>query len=238
MEPQASDAATIVGTTDVIEADLRHAQSRLPGAKNLTIWLTAMVVFLLVYLGLRPEGIDRHVVLTMGLPMVFVVVLTVYLQVVGRRAWLKQALTNVGGPTTFRFDDYGFSSESQLRQHRLAWASLSRAVQTPEAFLVYTTPLTVLIIPKRAFSDVQAATVGRWLVERIIVKPSPPTGGLRVRGTLLLWVVLIVTFLSIWHFLSVDDARPQRKHGRREIASKSAAQADDGGEASDVDSSP
>jgi hypothetical protein len=143
----------------------------------------------------------------------------------------------MGGPTTFCFDDYGFSSESKLRQHRLAWASLSRARETPEAFLVYTTPLTVLIVPKRAFSESDVATLRRWLPERITAKPLPPTGGLRGRGTLLLWVVLVVTFLSIWHFLA-NDGPPHGERAKRRNTAASAVVTGLGGEASDVDSSP
>ena len=234
---EANDSAAIVGEADVTDADLRHALSQMPGARRLWVWLALMAVFTLVYIGLRPEGFDRDALLTMLLPMAFAVVAASYFQVAGRRAWVKQALTNVGGPTTFRFDDYGFSSESKLRQHRLAWASLSRARETPAAFLVYTTPRTILIVPKRAFPEAHVARLGRWLSERITAKPLPPTGGLGGRGVLLLWVVLIVTFLSIWHFLS-DDGPPHRQRAKRQNTAASARSSSLGGEPSDVDSSP
>jgi len=60
---------------------------------------------------------------------------------------------------------------------------------------------------------------------------------LRGRGVLLLWVVLIVTFLSIWHFLS-DDGPPHRQRAKRHHPAASAPSSSLGGEASDVDSSP
>jgi len=234
---EANDSAAIVGEADVTDADLRHALSQMPGSRRLWVWLTLLAVFALLYIGLRPEGFDRDALLTMVLPMAFAAVGVAYFQVAGGRAWVKQALTNVGGPTTFRFDAYGFSSESKLRQHRLAWAGLNSARETPAAFLVYTTPRTILIVPKRAFSEAQVATLGRWLQERITAKPLQPTGGLGGRGVLLLWVVLIVTFLSIWHFLS-DDGPPHRQRAKRQNTAASARSSSLGGEPSDVDSSP
>ena len=224
----------IVGEVDVNESDLRHAQSELPGAKRIWLWLTLLVGFSVVYLGLRPEPFDSHVFLSMVLPTLFVLALTAYFQIAGRKAWIKQALTNIGGQTTFRFDDYGFSSESKLRQHRLAWGSLSRAVVTPSTFLVYTSPVTVLIVPKRAFTDAQVITLSNWLRQRITAKPPAATGVLRGRGTLLMWVVLLVTFLSIWHFLSLDGPRSSRR-GTREIAAEPEAELDHGGAASDAE---
>ena len=67
---QMSDSAAIVGEADVTEADLRHALSQMPGSRRLWVWLALMVVFTLVYIGLRPDAFDRHALLTMVLPMV------------------------------------------------------------------------------------------------------------------------------------------------------------------------
>jgi hypothetical protein len=150
----------------------------------------------------------------------FSVLVSTLFQRATRRAWTKQAFANVGGQTTFRFDDYGFTWESSLRQHRLAWASLARALETPTAFLVYPSPQTVLIVPKRAFTDADVAVLSRLLRERITLKPAPKAGLFANRAwrTVLLWVVLVVTFLAIWQFLDERAPSEHRRHQRENAA--------------------
>lgn len=231
-----SGSAAIVGQTEVGEADLRQAHARLPGNQRTWLLPVLMVAFTLLYLVLTPSAFTTHAFLTFVLPVAFVAIFLTYARVAGKRIWVKQALANVGGSTTFRFDDFGFSSESKLRQHRLAWGALARAVETPEAFLIYTTPQTVLIVPKRAFSDAHVAVLRSLFPERI--KPQPvATGRISGRFTLLVWVVLVVTFLSIWHFLSIDDA-PSRRKRHSESAASRAATAAQGGETRDVGDDP
>jgi len=243
MVDEASDKDAIVGQADLTEADLAQASAQLPGAKRPWLVPAIMAGAALLFFSLSPSQISSETTLTMLLPMAFVVLLAIFFQRLARRAWVKQAFANIGGPTTFRFDDYGFSSESSLRQHRLAWASLARSIDTPQAFLVYTTPRTVLIVPKRAFVEADVVSLRSMLAER--VAPTPlPSGGLlggSANRTLLLWVVLVVTFLAIWQFL--DSGAPPKRHagGRRHrahAASVSAATEADAGETKDVDSSP
>lgn len=234
---ETSDSAAIVGQTDVGEADLSQALARLPGNQRPWLMPVLMVAFMLLYLVLTPSELTTHTILVFALPVGFAAVGIMYFKVAGKRAWIKQALANVGGPTSYRFDDFGFSSESQLRQHRLAWATLTRTVETPEAFLIYTTPQTLLIIPKRAFADADVAALGSLLLARVKQQPIV-TGRVSGRFTLLLWVVLVVTFLSIWHFLSIDDAPTRRQRHPHQNTADAAEISAEGGEASDVDSSP
>lgn len=231
---ETSGSVAIVGQTDVGEADLKQAQARLPG--NRRPWLTPvlMVAFMLLYVALTPSAITTHTLLVFVLPVSFAAIGITYFQIAGKRAWVKQALANVGGPTTYRFDDFGFSSESKLRQHRLAWAALARTVETPEAFLIYTTPQTLLIIPKRAFSDADVMALRSLLPERVKQQPLA-TGRISGRFTLLVWVVVLVMFLSIWHFLSIDDAPSRRPRHTHPSAANAAEMTGEGGEASDVD---
>jgi YcxB-like protein len=235
----ASEARAIVGEADVSEGDLAEALTQLPGAKHPWLAPTLVAAALLLFLGLSPSPFASEATLTVLLPAAFVIIVSTFFQRGVRRAWVKQAFANIGGQTTFRFDDYGFTSESSLRQHRLAWASLARALETPKAFLVYTTPRTVLIVPKRAFSDADVPTLSRLLLERITPTPPPKTGLFKASAnrTLLLWVVLVAAFLGIWRFL--DEGAPPRRHERskRENAVNSGPPSS-GGEASDVDSSP
>lgn len=237
---ETSDSGAIVGETEVGAADLAQALQRMQGKSRPWLVPVLMVAAMLAFVTLSPSRITSETWLSFVLPVSVVAILLTYFQVAGRRAWVKQALANVGGPTTYRFDEFGFSSESQLRQHRLAWAALARTVDTPESFLIYTTPQTVLIVPKRAFAAADIVTLGQWLPQRVKQQPVAKgglTGGVSGRGTLLMWVVLLVTFLSIWHFLSIDSA-PSRRQNRPHQGATSTSEMSGGGEASDVDSSP
>lgn len=213
------------------EADLVQVVTQLRGSKRpwLVLVMLAAAVLPLVILN---WGNWRGLTLTVLLPMAFVIVMTLYFQRGVGRAWAKQALTNIGGPTSFRFDDYGFTAESTLRQHRLAWAGLARSLETQHAFLVYTTPATVLIVPKRAFADDDVLRLSAWLRERITPVPVQKVGvfgTVSARRTLVLWVVVLVTFLSIWHFLSIDGS-PQRQrhaHDQAEMSGESGGRGDD-----------
>jgi hypothetical protein len=235
---QALETEPAIGEADVSAADLAEVVTQLPAFKR--PWLGPVVIAAagLLSLSILPD-FTRETLLTVALPLLFFIALTAFFQRAGRRAWIAQALANVGGRTTFRFDDYGFTSESGLRQHRLAWASLARAVETPHAFLIYTTPQTVLIVPKRAFTDADVAALSRRLPERITPKPLPGAGLLAggTKRTLVLWVVLVVAFLAIWQFL--DQAAPARRQDLEPENSASPVRVPSrDGEASDVDSSP
>jgi hypothetical protein len=78
-------------------------------------------------------------------------------------------------------------------------------------------------------------TLRSMLAERVKPQPLPKAGllgGLASR-TLLLWVVLVVAFLAIWHFL--DDSAPPARHVQRPGVPAADA---DAGETKDADSSP
>jgi|GEM_PF-4161548 len=232
-------SAAIVGEADVMEADLGHVLAQLPGAKR--PWLVpAMIAAGMVPLLVLSGSDWKTQTLTVWLPLAAVVGVTAYLRRGARRAWLKEALSNIGGPTTFCFDDYGFTYESRLRHHRVAWAGLARSLETRQAFLVYTTPGTVLVVPKRAFADDgEVVRLSELLRERITPVPVQKFrifGAVSAQRTLLLWVVVLVAFLSIWHFLG-EGAPPHRKRVEREAAALSAIPSG-GGETTDVDSSP
>jgi hypothetical protein len=61
-------------------------------------------------------------------------------------------------------------------------------------------------------------------------------GAASAQRTLLLWVIVLVTSLAIWDFLG-EGAPPRTKHAYREPSAE-RAEPSEGGEASDVDSSP
>jgi hypothetical protein len=201
------DEASVVERKVTLTAvDFTSAVAHMPGYKR--PWLLPVV-------GLAAIGawnLLGKVALTTNLTLSFLFVLFLYFQRLKRKAWANQvSSTLAAGVTIFRFDDYGFTVQSTLREHRLAWASLAGQLETPESFFVYTTPHAFWLIPKRAFEADEIANVRQWLRSRVVPKPAPAAaaGGRRM---LLAWVLLIVTFLSIWHFLSIDE---QGEHQHR-----------------------
>jgi len=186
----------VSGEVVLSEADLAAAMRHLPEFGRR--WLAFVVALLVMPFVALSSHLDQFTLV----PVLACAVLFLVFQQRLRRQWPKRALGDLGaGPTTFRFDDFGFSASSSLRQHRLAWSSLARYVETPEAFAIYTTPRTLLLVPKRAFSPVQAAQVSELLKTRVIAKPGSPSPRAALTRVLLVWLALVVSFLVIWFLL-------------------------------------
>jgi hypothetical protein len=120
----------------------------------------------------------------------------------GRAQWARSALKTLRGEegVLFRFDDHGFLLKSPGRESVLAWDTLHRCIETVPAFLIYTAPQVVAVVPKRAFSAADQADLQALLRERI--RPAPLAGVFRPGRALLLWLVLIVAFLAIWQLFN------------------------------------
>lgn len=234
----AETSEVIVGQAEVLEADAADAITKLGATKR--AWLVPSLVTgvaLLAVVLILP--LTWQVALTIGLPLAFMVLRPIYVTRAARRLWIKQVLASVGGRIAFRFDDYGCVAESSLRQHRLAWAALSRAVETPAAFLVYTMTRNMFIVPKRAFADAEVVKLGRVLRERITLTPprKPPILNTASNRTLLKWLLPFAAYLWLWRF--IGGLPPPQPSGHGQIASaRRLPMPNRAGKASDVDSSP
>jgi hypothetical protein len=122
----------------------------------------------------------------------------------GRMRWAKNALHTLRGEegVLFRFDDYGFHVTAPGRESRLAWSEVYRSIDTALAFLVYTAPHAVVIVPKRAFASAEVNLLQALLIER--VRPRPLAGTPRLGRFLLLWLVLLISFFAIRNLLGSD----------------------------------
>jgi len=187
----------VSGEAALTEADLAAAMPYLPEFGRR--WLAPVLVLSILPFVALWNHVDRLTLLTVS----FCAAMFVVFQLMLRRRWPKRALGDLGaGPTRFSFDDFGFSASSSLRQHRLAWTSLARYVETPEAFAIYTTPRTLLIVPKRAFGPAQALQVSELLKTRVPVRPGSPSPRAVLTRFLLAWLALVVVFLAIWFLLN------------------------------------
>jgi len=120
----------------------------------------------------------------------------------GRARWARSSLELLRGSegVLFRFDDKGFLLKSPGRESQLAWDTLYRCIETVSAFLIYTAPQVVAVVPKRAFTPAEQADLQALLRERI--RPAPLAGVFRPGRLLLLWLALVIAFLAIWQFLN------------------------------------
>jgi hypothetical protein len=200
---------TVSGEVAYTVEDFAQAYDHIPAFRRLQsgvyllplIWAIGIATTLLAPRGHgeeRPE-IPLHILL----PSIFFVVL----MVVGLRrmksGWAQRAFKDTGsGKASFRFDADGYHSKSSLREAQVAWAALPYYLETPEAFLIYTSTQTVMVLPKRALDGASGVDALRALLaERI--RQQPPGGG-RPGMKLLIWVVALVVFLSVWHFLNLE----------------------------------
>lgn len=118
----------------------------------------------------------------------------------GRSRWAENALKSADGKAVdYVFDDYGFQTTSPGRDARLEWRTLHRGLEIKDAFVIYTNPQIVTVVPKRAFSSADQDRLRRELATRI---PRPSSQGGALKKALLLWLALIVAFLAIWQFLN------------------------------------
>lgn len=121
----------------------------------------------------------------------------------GRARWAQNAVTDLRSTegVDFVLDDVGLSIDAPGRQSTTAWAATARCLETKDAYAVYLTPNSVMVIPKRAFAAQDQARVSRLLAEKVPNRPLRGVSNASPIRRLVIWVVLIVVFLSIWQFL-------------------------------------
>ena len=120
----------------------------------------------------------------------------------GRSTWAKNAVADLRGAdgVDYGFDDEGISVTARGRAFRLAWDTLSHSLELPTAFVIYTTPAAVLVVPKRAFSPSDLPNLSDRLREYV---PNRPLRGTQRFGRgPLVWFLLMVIFLAVWRFLA------------------------------------
>ena len=114
----------------------------------------------------------------------------------GRARFARTATEQLrGGAVEYRLDEQSFATRAPGTEARIDWSNVHRFVEAPSAFLVYTSPVYAVIMPKRAFAESDVPAIRNLLAQRIQPRPKKP---LLARKTLWLWLVLIVSFLVIW----------------------------------------
>jgi hypothetical protein len=193
----------IEGTTRLTEADFLEASVHVPAFKRTRTYGLLLPAMWLVVAGTSAMGATR--MSELALPLVlsgsFTFGIAFLLLRLAPSSWAKRASADTGpGKIDFRIDAVGLSVNSALRQAQLAWPALAGYAESGSAFIVYTSPQTVFVIPKRAFEDTELGRVRQMLAERL----SPKQRSSRLFVRLALGSIVVVAFLTIWHMLSLE----------------------------------
>lgn len=200
-------APPLVVEVELSQADFSRAWGALPQIRRQRAKLVFMVVVAVaVSVGsFAVRGAPDHEAqwAPMVLSMLFTGLLVGGLLWRMPRSWARRAVSEIGGgPMKFRFDDAGLQIESPLRRHQLAWAALPQHLESEDAFVIYTSSSSFVVVPKRAFAAGQLEATRALLHQRIPTKPVKST----LPRAIAMWVVLVLAFLGIWHFLRIDRA--------------------------------
>jgi hypothetical protein len=196
--------APIEGAARVTEADFLEASAHVPAFRWIRTYGRLLPVMWLVVAGMATMGTTHwsDVVLPLVVSGSFTLGLSFLLLRLVPRSWAKRASADTGlSKIDFRLDAQGLSVDSALRRAQLAWPALSGYAESPSVFIVYTSPQTVFVIPKRAFDDAELGRVRQLFSERL--PPRSPSSRLFKR--LALGGIVMVAFLTIWHMLSLEQ---------------------------------
>ena len=200
-------APPLVVGVELTQSDFSKAWGALPQIRRQRTKFVILV--LVVVLGsvsrfaLRGDPIDETPWVAMVVPILFIVLLTSGLLWLMPRRWARQAMSDIGaGQMRFCFDAAGLEIESPLRSHKLAWAALPQHLETDDAFVIYTSSASIVVVPKRAFAAGQLEAARVLLGQRVPTKASKST----LPRVLAIWVLLVIASVGIWHFLRVDAA--------------------------------
>ncbi len=113
---------------------------------------------------------------------------------------------------SFRFDAEGVNIKTPVSEVSLRYGALHRQHEVSTAFLLYTQARIAQVVPKRAFDDAQIEHIRQWLGAAVQERPRPNP----FKRTVVIWAVLVVTFLIVWWWLALrgaDAAHPNVSFG-------------------------
>jgi hypothetical protein len=202
-EPRAREAGSmsslaarpIRGQTSLRVEDFNSAWLALPQMRWMLFWfLSSAVLVPLLVLSNSSEPPAPGALLLIPLMLAGLG----YGIIKGRTRWAQAVLKASGGEAVeYLFDEYGFQVQMPGREARAEWASLHRHAETDEAFLIYSTPQLMNLVPKRAFAATDQARLRAELAARI---PRAKQGG-GARKLILVGVIAVVALLALWQFL-------------------------------------
>lgn len=197
VEPSTTEP--IAGEVTLTLADLEAGLSALPRAKVARIisWIGgAAVIGMVVYRWM--EGRDRTSLIIIGVVLLGLlfssrnparrIAQRVY---AGLDASSKQLRVAV--------DEAGFRVASSGNESLLPWTEVRRCVETRQVLVVFVSQHDAQILPKRAFSAADLASIRQWAKTKVIARnESWLTPELRTR--MMIWLVVFALVWTAWMY--------------------------------------
>lgn len=183
---------------ELTEQDVVDGFRAIPAQRNAPLAIALFgAVFLVHIWGGSTDGIYKVLAASgVGLILLFAVRMGM------RRGWRRAYNTmSVAGGIEYTFTPGTVEINTAKANSRFRYDGLYRYHVTKTTLLLYTSSQVAQIVPVRAFTQDELASVRGWL-DANVKKASRVPGGLR--RMLALWVLLIVAFLAVWLFLAPD----------------------------------
>lgn len=120
----------------------------------------------------------------------------------GRVNWARNSLEMLRGDegVEFTFDETRLTMIAPGREVHLDWTLVLMHLETPTAFVLYTGPQSLILVPKRAFAPDEPSQLRALFAQHI--RPRPIREGLRWGRLLAMWLILLAAIWLVWHFVS------------------------------------
>jgi hypothetical protein len=195
----AAPLASITGDVIVTRSDVARALANLPLFRRRWLYLAmaAMLAGALLAFGRAPLS---AVAPFLGFTALFEAFLFIWPRWIARRTVAAMPDRTV----RYRADDSELTIATTGGTVTRSWNRITEFREEPDAFLIWTGPRAVQMIPKRAFSREQVA----WL-RATLRRQSRASGQSSKRGLGLvsLWLVLGLMFLIFWLFLDTSAGK-------------------------------
>lgn len=148
----------------ISEKEFRRAMLGLWGSNRTWIYVVIAAVLLLVNFTMAIlEEQYKMVILTWLLPLVTICVLSIGIYWFNlNRAYKQTAFSK--GELNYTFNEEGIQYDVPDSNGNLKWSALKKVKESKEFFYLYTTKVTAIIIPKRAFKIEDDLTAFKNLV--------------------------------------------------------------------------
>lgn len=191
-----SEASRVEAQLELTEADFRHALSSMPERRFGSAALTGIAGLVLVGAGVV-NGFDVTILMSAGLTVLLFLGMNLYTTRLQARRFFaeidpgRRSTAYVFTPTSLEIT----TKNSHVRQD---YEALKRYVLTPHTLLLYSSSAIAQVIPLRAFAPGDRERVIGWVQSRVKPSPKVPT---TLRQGVVLWVVLLVLFMTVWWLL-------------------------------------
>lgn len=200
----------MIATIELTEGDVRAGLIELGGG----VWRLGAIIAVVAGVFLTFAGRNGGLLSPVALaPVAVMVVLyaTFSFLIPSRNAKSQIDILKRAGDTnvTYRFDNNGFTIRSASTTASVAYRGLVKTRRGKSTLLLFTTGQIAQLVPLRAFTTDERARVLAFLPPDQKAIVNTPW-----KRVVVLWVVLVATFLTIWLSLNSEKPNESAPHPR------------------------